>query len=266
MDLVDHFGDGSGLVQALGDLLRTDGLQDLLAGFDDAGEESKVESWLGNGPNEPTEVGGVERALGRTRTTAIGERLGVTPELAAAGLARIIPIAVDALTPGGRRPTGPVGSLVPARAAGGPMTRARRLSSVVLIIAISTAGCGSGPAREVDTVRPANHGATGTVLSGRDLHEHGGTLLAFLYTRVSGMMVDFAQQPCPRVQLRGRKSLIGSTDPVVYVDGRYEGGVDVLRTIPVGVVAEVRYLRPVAANHDLGRFHAGGAISVRTRN
>ena len=54
--------------------------------------------------------------------------------------------------------------------------------------------------------------------------------------------------------------------PVVYVDGRYEGGVDVLRTIPVGVVAEVRYLRPVAANHDLGRFHAGGAISVRTRN
>ena len=107
MDLVDHFGDGSRLVQALGDLLRTDGLQDLLAGFDDAGEESKVESWLGNGPNAPTEVGGVERALGRTRTTAIAERLGVTPEVAAAGLARIIPAAVDALTPGGRLPTGP---------------------------------------------------------------------------------------------------------------------------------------------------------------
>ena len=107
MDLVDHFGDGSGLVQALGDLLRTDGLQDLLAGFDDAGEESKVESWLGNGPNEPTEVGGVERALGRTRLGAIAAGLDVTPEVAAEGLARVLPTVVDAMTPGGRRPTGP---------------------------------------------------------------------------------------------------------------------------------------------------------------
>ena len=107
MNLVEHFGDGSGLVRALEHLLRTDGLQDLLAGFDDAGEEAAVQSWVGNGENRATEVGGVERAVGRTRLTAIAEQLGVSPEVAADGLARIIPSAVDALTPGGRLPTGP---------------------------------------------------------------------------------------------------------------------------------------------------------------
>ncbi|MDQ2677301.1 MAG: YidB family protein [Actinomycetota bacterium] len=106
MNLVEHFGDGAPLVQALGELLRTDGLQDLLAGFDDAGEASHVQSWVGNGANEPTEIGGVERAVGRTRLEAIAGRLGVTPEVAADGLARIIPSAVDALTPGGRLPSG----------------------------------------------------------------------------------------------------------------------------------------------------------------
>ncbi len=106
MNLVDHFGDGSGLLRALEHLLRTDGLQDLLAGFDDAGEAANVESWVGTGANRATEVGGVERAVGRTRLTAIAEQLGVSPEVAADGLARIIPSAVDALTPGGRLPTG----------------------------------------------------------------------------------------------------------------------------------------------------------------
>ncbi len=106
MNLSEQFGDGSGLVGALGNLLRTDGLQDLLAGFNDAGEESKVQSWLGNGANEPTEVGGVERAVGRTRLGAIAEQLGVAPETAAGGLAAIIPAAVDALTPGGHLPSG----------------------------------------------------------------------------------------------------------------------------------------------------------------
>jgi hypothetical protein len=33
------------------------------------------------------------------------------------------------------------------------------------------------------------------------------------------MVVNYGSQPCPSVQLRGRKSLYGSSDPVVYVDG-----------------------------------------------
>lgn len=106
MSLSDRFGDGTGLVAQLGGLLRTDGLSDLLAGFNDAGAEAEVESWLGSVPNEPTTAPVVQRAIGRRRLEAMASQLGAEPEEVADGLARVIPVAVDALTPGGRRPSG----------------------------------------------------------------------------------------------------------------------------------------------------------------
>ncbi len=106
MSLTDRFGDGSALVEQLGALLRTDGLSDLLAGFNDAGQEAQVESWVGNTANRPTETGAVERAVGRTRIEAMAAQLGASDSDTAAGLARIIPTAVDAMTPGGQLPTG----------------------------------------------------------------------------------------------------------------------------------------------------------------
>ncbi len=90
----------------LGAMMRTDGVSDLLAGFNDAGQEHQVESWVGSTANLPTETGAVQRAVGRTRLEAMATRLGVSAEDTAAGLARIVPVAVDAVTPGGRLPTG----------------------------------------------------------------------------------------------------------------------------------------------------------------
>jgi uncharacterized protein YidB (DUF937 family) len=106
MSLADRFGDGRELVDQLGAMLRTDGLSDLLAGFNDAGQEACVESWLGSIPNEPTDASSVERAVGRGRIAAMAAQLGASPDEVAAGLARIIPDAVDRLTPGGVRPSG----------------------------------------------------------------------------------------------------------------------------------------------------------------
>jgi uncharacterized protein YidB (DUF937 family) len=106
MALTDRFGDGKELVDQLGAMIRSDGLSDLLAGFNDAGEESKVESWLGSIPNEPTEPSAVKRAVGEGRIAAMAAQLGASPDEVADGLARVIPAAVDALTPGGHRPTG----------------------------------------------------------------------------------------------------------------------------------------------------------------
>ena len=146
------------------------------------------------------------------------------------------------------------------------MPRARRSSSVVLLLAVSTIGCGSGPAREIASVQPSNHGATGTVLSGRDLHEHGGTLLAFLYTRVSGMSVDFAQQPCPRVQLRGRKSLIGSTDPIVYVDGARTANSCVLEMLSTRDLDRVEIYPMGVSNRPGYEAHPNGLILVFVRD
>lgn len=106
MALADLFGDGRGLVDQLGAMIRSDGLADLLAGFDGAGEESQVESWLGSTPNEPTSASAVKRAVGEGRITAMAAQLGASPDDVAEGLSRVIPVAVDVLTPGGRRPSG----------------------------------------------------------------------------------------------------------------------------------------------------------------
>jgi hypothetical protein len=52
--------------------------------------------------------------------------------------------------------------------------------------------------------------------------------------------------------------------PVVYMNGVYQGSTDVLRSIPAGVVVEIRYLSATAASHQFGPFHAAGALAVRT--
>ena len=106
MSLTERFGDGRELLDQLGAMIRSDGLSDLLAGFNDAGEETQVESWVGSIANEPTDPSAVKRAIGEGRITTMAAQLGASPDEVADGLARLIPSAVDALTPGGRRPTG----------------------------------------------------------------------------------------------------------------------------------------------------------------
>lgn len=101
-----EFGDGTALVDQLSRMISTDGLDDLLAGFNDAGDERQVESWLGSGPALPVKAGSVERAIGRTRLTDMAQTLGSSPDHVAEALARIIPAAVQVMTPGGRHPTG----------------------------------------------------------------------------------------------------------------------------------------------------------------
>ncbi len=53
--------------------------------------------------------------------------------------------------------------------------------------------------------------------------------------------------------------------PVVYVDRVLIGKLELLSTVPAGVVREIRYYSPVAAKHEVGAFHPGGVIAVVTR-
>jgi hypothetical protein len=93
---------------------------------------------------------------------------------------------------------------------------------ILALLLTSATACGLPPESQstvgVSPV-PGNNSASGTVLSGRALQEHGGTLLGFLRGRLSNVVVDYSTSPCPSVQIRGRKSIFGSNDPVVYVDG-----------------------------------------------
>jgi hypothetical protein len=55
------------------------------------------------------------------------------------------------------------------------------------------------------------------------------------------------------------------TAPMIYVDDVRQGGPEMLRTIPVAAIVEVRYLSATAASDRFGPLYPGGVIAVRTR-
>jgi hypothetical protein len=94
------------------------------------------------------------------------------------------------------------------------------------------------------------------------LAEHGGTLLSFLHSRISGMEVDFRAQPCPRVQLRGRKSLVGSNDPIVYVDGNRTANSCILEMLHTSDLSRVEVYPMGVSNRPGYEAHPNGLILV----
>jgi hypothetical protein len=113
---------------------------------------------------------------------------------------------------------------------------------------------------------PGDNTTSGVVLSGPDLYEHGGTLLAFLYGRVSGMAVDYTSIPCPSVQLRGRKSFFGSSDPIVYVDGARTANSCVLEMLHTRDLTRVEVYPMGVSNRPGYEAHPNGLILVFVRN
>ena len=109
---------------------------------------------------------------------------------------------------------------------------------------------------------PRNSTGSGIVFSGPELREYGGTLLAFLYARISGMVVDHGSQPCPSVQLRGRKSLFGSNDPVVYVDGARTANICVLEMLSTWDISRVEVYPMGVSNRPGYVAHPNGLILV----
>jgi hypothetical protein len=55
-------------------------------------------------------------------------------------------------------------------------------------------------------------------VTGREHVRERGTVLSALQGRVAGMHVNRAGG-CPEITLRGRTSIMGSSNPVIYVDG-----------------------------------------------
>jgi hypothetical protein len=79
---------------------------------------------------------------------------------------------------------------------------------------------------------------------------------------------DAVRQLRPQwLRRRGRSSIQNATAEVlvVYLDGARFGGPDMLRSIAVGSVLEIRHLAASDATTRFGTGHAGGALLVRTR-
>jgi hypothetical protein len=85
-----------------------------------------------------------------------------------------------------------------------------------LCLAAFLAACGTAPAETADDARPRPSTAR---ITGAE-HFHGRTsVLSVLQSRIAGMQVQRMDGGCPEITLRGRASLGGNNNPVIYVEG-----------------------------------------------
>lgn len=80
------------------------GMTGLLQNAQSQGLGSVVQSWIGNGSNQPIDPNQVQGLLGEERINQLASRLGVSPAIASAALSRVLPVVIDKLTPQGKLP------------------------------------------------------------------------------------------------------------------------------------------------------------------
>jgi uncharacterized protein YidB (DUF937 family) len=79
-------------------------LGDILDRFRGAGAGSKVDSWVGTGPNEPIEPSDVEAAIDEDTLTSLSMQTGLSREELLSRITRDLPEAVNNMTPRGELP------------------------------------------------------------------------------------------------------------------------------------------------------------------
>ncbi len=92
------------LVGSLGGLLGGGGMADILGKFSKAGMGAKSDSWVGSGANQKLTGRQVRQALGDEELGRLATENGISKRQAASGLAKLLPSAVDKLTPMGKVP------------------------------------------------------------------------------------------------------------------------------------------------------------------
>ncbi|WP_030720122.1 YidB family protein [Streptomyces sp. NRRL F-2580] len=89
------------------------GLLDMLAR---SGLADQAQSWIGTGENKPVSADQIKEALPDGALQQAAEQAGVSPEQAADQIARVLPQAVDRLTPQGQVPSGSLEDIIKAQA------------------------------------------------------------------------------------------------------------------------------------------------------
>jgi uncharacterized protein YidB (DUF937 family) len=96
------------LVQTVGGLLGSGsavgGLSGLLGALESKGLGGIGQSWVSTGKNLPISAQQLQGVLGEEHVAAIAQKLGITPDKAAAGLSKLLPKLVDQVTPDGKAP------------------------------------------------------------------------------------------------------------------------------------------------------------------
>jgi uncharacterized protein YidB (DUF937 family) len=89
-----------------GDPLKTlqGGLAEVIDRFRNAGQATAADSWVGKGPNQPITANHTESALGPDVIDMLVRQTGLSREELLSRLSKVLPEAVDKLTPDGRLP------------------------------------------------------------------------------------------------------------------------------------------------------------------
>ncbi|MGX5843590.1 YidB family protein [Mesorhizobium sp. ArgA1] len=103
----DPNGPQGGIVDQLSKGVSGTALGDILDRFRGAGAGSKVDSWVGSGPNEPIEPNDVEAAIDDHTLTSLSMQTGLSREELISRITRDLPEAVNKMTPNGALPPGP---------------------------------------------------------------------------------------------------------------------------------------------------------------
>ncbi len=98
-------GGGGGLGDILGGALGGGGLGGLLEQFNRRGFADQTQSWVAPGPNQPLDASQVQAALDEDDIAQLSEETGLPRDELLREFARVLPGAIDDLTPDGRVPT-----------------------------------------------------------------------------------------------------------------------------------------------------------------
>ena len=96
----------TGMLGPIQDLInQSGGLQGLLSKLQSSGLGAQVNSWLGQGGNEPISADQLSDALGAENVDKAAASAGVSPSDLAGGLSQLLPSLVNKLSPDGQLPS-----------------------------------------------------------------------------------------------------------------------------------------------------------------
>ena len=80
------------------------GLGGLISSFEQAGLGNIVQSWIGNGPNQPVSPQQLQSVLGENQVQSMSNQAGMAPHDFLSELSQHLPNVVNAMTPNGQQP------------------------------------------------------------------------------------------------------------------------------------------------------------------
>lgn len=103
-------GSQGGLGSILGSVIASQGgIGGLVQKMNQAGLGDVVNSWVGNGPNQPVQPGQLGQAIGHDQVDQWSQQTGMSHDTILSELSKMLPHAVDQATPNGHVEDTPAG-------------------------------------------------------------------------------------------------------------------------------------------------------------